>query len=230
MEGTIVDRIRVLLVDDHALLRRGVRSILESDESIQVVGEACNGKEGFERAQELMPDVILMDINMPICGGLDATRQIKSMMPYVKILMLTVSEMEQDLFEAVKTGAQGYLLKNVDPDMLIQGVQKVSRGEAVIPGALATKIIAEFGKAPQEQAMLPDVELLTHRELEVLGCLSTGASNKEIASRLFISEHTVRNHIQNILGKLHLSNRVQAAAYAVREGIFPPQAAEVAEQ
>src|SRR6185312_4432465 len=147
MEGLKMDGIRVLLVDDHALLRRGVRSILESDESIQVVGEACNGQEGFERAQELMPDVILMDINMPICGGLAATKQIKSIMPYVKILMLTVSEMEKDLFEAVKTGAQGYLLKNVDPEMLIQGVQKVARGEAVIPGALATKIIAEFGKA-----------------------------------------------------------------------------------
>lgn len=219
------DLIRVLLVDDHALLRRGVRSILETDERIAVVGEATNGREGVERAQELMPDVIMMDINMPFCGGLEATRQIKAMMPYVKILMLTVSETEQDLFEAVKTGAQGYLLKNVDPEQLIEGVCKVARGEAVIPGALATKIIAEFGSSKQEEATVPGIDCLTHRELEVLGCLSTGASNKEIAARLFISEHTVRNHIQNILGKLHLGNRVQAAAYAVREGIVPPKAA-----
>jgi len=217
-----MEQIRVLLVDDHALLRRGVRNILETDAHIVVVGEASNGREGIERAEEWMPDVILMDINMPLCGGLEATRQIKAKMPYVKILMLTVSETEQDLFEAVKTGAQGYLLKNVDPDSLIAGVRKVARGEAVIPGMLATKIIAEFGKGHAEPATLSGVDVLTARELDVLGCLSTGASNKEIAARLFISEHTVRNHIQNILGKLHLGNRVQAAAYAVREGIVPP--------
>jgi DNA-binding NarL/FixJ family response regulator len=219
----VEDTIRVLLVDDHALLRQGVRSILESSGHIQVVGEAVNGQEGIERAQELMPDVILMDINMPLCGGLEATRRIKSAMPYVKILMLTVSETEKDLFEAVKGGAQGYLLKNVDPDQLIDGVRKVARGEAVIPGALATKIIAEFDSHVAKEKEKPGVELLTQRELEVLGCLSTGASNKEIANRLFISEHTVRNHIQNILGKLHLGNRVQAAAYAVKEGIAPPK-------
>lgn len=217
-----MDKIRVLLVDDHQLFRRGVRSILEEDENIEVVGEAEDGLQALEKARETMPDVILMDINMPRCNGLEATKKIKTEMPYVKILTLTVSEAEESLFEAVKQGTQGYLLKNVDPEQLLDSVHKVARGEAVIPGYLAVKILSEFAK-PEKVAVVPAVEPLSQRELDVLRELSTGASNKEIAGKLFISENTVRNHIRNILDKLHLSNRVQAAAYAVRQGIVPPE-------
>jgi len=215
-----VDKIRVLLVDDHQLFRRGVRSILEEDDRIEVVGEAEDGLIALEKARETMPDVILMDINMPRCNGLEATKKIKTEMPYVKILTLTVSEAEESLFDAVKQGTQGYLLKNVDPEQLLDSVHKVARGEAVIPGYLAVKILSEFAK-PEKVAEIPAVEPLSQRELDVLRELSTGASNKEIAGKLFISENTVRNHIRNILDKLHLSNRVQAAAYAVRQGIVP---------
>lgn len=215
-----MDPIRVLLVDDHALFRRGVRGILEDQDDIEVVGEAEDGLEGYKKALELMPDVILMDINMPRCDGLEATKKIKHDIPYVKILILTVSEEERSLFEAVKSGTQGYLLKNVDPETLVDAVRKVARGEAVVPGYLAVKILSEFAK-PTPQTPQQPVEQLSERELDVLRQLSTGASNKEIAQKLFISENTVRNHIRNILDKLHLSNRVQAAAYAIREGIVP---------
>lgn len=215
-----MDKIRVLLVDDHQLFRRGVRSILEEDPQIEIVGEAEDGLIALEKARETMPDVILMDINMPRCNGLEATKKIKTEMPYVKILTLTVSEAEESLFDAVKQGTQGYLLKNVDPPQLLDSVRKVARGEAVIPGYLAVKILSEFAK-PEKVEPSPAVEPLSQRELDVLRLLSTGASNKEIAAKLFISENTVRNHIRNILDKLHLSNRVQAAAYAVRQGIVP---------
>ncbi|MDI3326984.1 MAG: response regulator transcription factor [Alicyclobacillaceae bacterium] len=210
----------VLLVDDHALFRQGVRTILETSPDLSVVGEAANGKQAVELYPELRPDVVLMDIRMPVMSGLEAIRQLRALDPKAKILILTVSEEDEDLFEAIRAGANGYLLKNVDPDELISSIRKVARGEAVIPGLLAARIMAEFHKeSSQDNA----VEPLTGRELEVLGYLSTGASNREIAKQLFISEHTVRNHIQNILGKLHLTNRVQAAAYAIRQGIRPPE-------
>ncbi|HEU4965191.1 MAG TPA: response regulator transcription factor [Bacilli bacterium] len=215
-------KIRILLVDDHELFRRGVRSILEEDEEFEVIGEAADGVQGLEKAHELMPDVILMDINMPRSNGLETTKRIKTELPYVKILILTVSDAEQNLYEAVKHGTQGYLLKNVDPLQLIDSVKKVAMGEAVIPGFLAVKILSEFAKGEKKDPT-PAVDPLSQRELEVLRELSTGASNKEIAGKLFISENTVRNHIRNILDKLHLQNRVQAAAYAVREGIVPEE-------
>ncbi|MDI3256835.1 MAG: response regulator transcription factor [Kyrpidia sp.] len=219
--------IQVLLVDDHALLRQGVRSILETSDDLTVVGEAGNGKQAVDLYAELHPDLVLMDIRMPVMGGLEAIRQLRALDPHVKILILTVSEEDDDLFEAIRAGANGYLLKNVDPDELISSIRKVARGEAVIPGLLAARIMAELHK---ESAAGEMVEPLTGRELEVLGYLSTGASNREIAKRLFISEHTVRNHIQNILGKLHLTNRVQAAAYAIRQGIRPPESARPPEK
>lgn len=211
--------VSVLLVDDHALFRRGVRTILETAEDLSVVGEASNGKQAVELYAELHPDLVLMDIRMPVMGGLEAVRRLRAMDPQVRILILTVSEEDDDLFEAIRAGANGYLLKNVDPDELISSIQKVAAGEAVIPGLLAARIMAELHKEASPEEVL---DPLTGRELEVLGYLSTGASNREIAKQLFISEHTVRNHIQNILSKLHLTNRVQAAAYAIRQGIRPP--------
>ncbi|MBX6395032.1 MAG: response regulator transcription factor [Alicyclobacillaceae bacterium] len=219
--------IGVLLVDDHALFRQGVRSILETTGDLTVVGEAANGKQALELYAETHPDLILMDIRMPVMSGLEAIRQLRALDPNAKILILTVSEEDDDLFEAIRAGANGYLLKNVDPEELVSSIRKVARGEAVIPGLLAARIMAELHKEADRNDA---VEPLTSRELEVLGYLSTGASNREIAKQLYISEHTVRNHIQNILGKLHLTNRVQAAAYAIRQGIRPPNASHQKEK
>jgi DNA-binding NarL/FixJ family response regulator len=209
-----MDRIRVLLVDDHQLFRRGVASLLSGREDIEVVGEANNGAEAVERAGELMPDVILMDIKMPGLDGLAATKQLKAEMPYVRIMMLTVSETDEDLFEAIKAGASGYLLKNVDPDYLIASVQQVQRGEVPLAPTMAAKILREL-TAPAETS----VQALTGRERQVLELLAGGLANKEIAFQLKISENTVKNHLRNILEKLHLQNRVQAALYAVRMGL-----------
>ncbi len=209
--------IRVMVVDDHELFRQGVSSILSRIDDVEVVAEAENGRVAVQKAREYRPDVVLMDINMPVCDGLKATRQIKAEYPDIRILILTVTDTEEMLFEAIKSGASGYVLKNATPALLIDSVKRVSAGEPVIPGNLAMRIITEFSK-PTEGKGTPVVDQLTEREVEVLRHLSTGASNREIARALFISENTVRNHVRSILDKLHLANRVQAAAYAVREG------------
>ncbi len=209
-----MDRIRVLIVDDHELFRRGVASLLTEREDMEVVGEASNGVEAVERARELMPDVVLMDIKMPEMDGLAATKQLKTEMPYVRIMMLTVSETDEDLFEAIKAGASGYLLKNVDPDALVASVAQVQRGEVPIAPTMAAKILREL-TTPSETSL----HALTARERQVLELLASGMANKEIAYRLEISENTVKNHLRNILEKLHLQNRVQAALYAVRMGL-----------
>ncbi|RIV26731.1 DNA-binding response regulator [Alicyclobacillaceae bacterium I2511] len=210
-------KVRVFVVDDHELFRQGVSMILNRDPNIEVVGEAENGKIALELCQQIQPDVILMDINMPVMNGLEATRQIKSQYQNIRILILTVSDTEEALFEAVKAGASGYVLKNASPSVVIESVKRVSTGEPVIPGNLAMQIISEFSE-PMERPARRGLDQLTDRELEVLRQLSTGATNKDIANTLYISENTVRNHVRNILEKLHLSNRVQAAAYAMREG------------
>ena len=209
--------VRVLIVDDHALFRQGVSSILRTQPAIEVVGEAGDGRAAVTMYQHLTPDAVVMDINMPVMDGIEATRQIKELDPSARILILTVSDTDESLFEAVKVGASGYVLKNAAPDTVVESIIRVSRGEPVIPGNLAVRIIHEMSK-PKDRKPVPDVDALTEREIEVLRQLSTGASNKEIASILFISENTVRNHVRNILDKLHVSNRVQAAAYAMREG------------
>jgi DNA-binding NarL/FixJ family response regulator len=209
--------IRVMVVDDHELFRQGVSSILSRIDDVEVVAEAENGRVAVQKAKEYRPDVVLMDINMPVCDGLRATRQIKAEHPDIRILILTVTDTEEMLFEAIKSGASGYVLKTVTPALLIDSVKRVSAGEPVIPGNLAMRIITEFSR-PAEGKGTPVVDQLTDREVEVLRHLSTGASNREIAKALFISENTVRNHVRSILEKLHLANRAQAAAYAVREG------------
>jgi DNA-binding NarL/FixJ family response regulator len=212
-----IPKVRVLIVDDHELFRQGVSAILQRSRDIEVVAEAENGQVAIQMCGEWMPDVVLMDINMPVMDGLEATRRIKREFPYIKILILTVSDTEQMLFEAVKSGASGYVLKNASPSVVIDSVKRVSTGEPVIPGNLAVQIITEFSK-PAPRTVRQQVNELTEREVEVLRYLSTGASNRDIAKALYISENTVRNHVRNILEKLHLGNRVQAAAYAVREG------------
>lgn len=211
---------RLLLVDDHVLFRKGVAALLAGRQEIEVVGEAGDGLEAITAARETLPDVILMDIGMPNCNGLDATRRIKREMPHVKIVILTVSDDDQNLFEAIKSGAQGYLLKDLEPYQLYDLLESIERGEAPLSGAIATKILKEFSQPNQDNAQeLEVIDELTAREISTLQLVSEGKTNKEIASILFISENTVKIHLRNILEKLHLKNRIQAAVYAVRQGL-----------
>lgn len=212
--------LRLLLVDDHVLFRKGVAALLAMRPDMQVVGEAGDGIEAIEMARETIPDVILMDINMPRCDGLEATRRIKREMPHVTIVMLTVSEDDKHLFEAIKSGAQGYLLKNLEPYQLHDMLESISKGEAPLSGAIATKILKEFTN-PSSGAddELKVIDELTARETMILQFVAEGLTNKEIATTLVISENTVKIHLRNILEKLHLQNRIQAAVYAVRQGL-----------
>ncbi len=180
-----------------------------------MVGEAANGKEVVEKARELQPDVILMDLMMPVLGGLEATAVLHKEMPGVGILILTVSEKEKDLAQALKFGARGYILKNAGPQELLEAVQKVARGEVCISPVMAAKLLAEFPREEEPK--------LTGREREILGLVARGATNKQIAEGLFIAENTVKVHLRNILEKLHLKNRAEAAAYAVRTGLVSPE-------
>jgi DNA-binding NarL/FixJ family response regulator len=212
--------LRILLVDDHVLFRKGVAALLATRQDLQVVGEAGDGLEAIEMARETLPDVILMDINMPRCDGLEAIRQIKREMPHVTIVMLTVSEDDKHLFEAIKGGAQGYLLKNLEPYQLYDLLTSISKGEAPLSGVIAAKIIKEFTRPNPGVANAPEIlDELTDREMMILQLVVEGKTNGEIASALVISENTVKIHVRNILEKLHLQNRIQAAVYAVRQGL-----------
>lgn len=218
--------IRVLLVDDHALFRSGVAGLLHGQTDFEVVGEAQNGEEALEKAKEMMPDVILMDLYMPGMSGMQATRRIKEVLPSVKIVMVTVSEEDADLFEAIKAGAHGYLLKKIEPEVFFHTLRGVVRGVAPFSRATATKILDEFARlAPPDTEQARPQEQLSPREREVLEFLTRGTTNKEIALSLGIAESTVKNHLKNILEKLHLENRVQAAAFAIRKGLTRPDKA-----
>jgi two-component system, NarL family, nitrate/nitrite response regulator NarL len=214
--------IRILLVDDHSLFRAGIASLLSSREDMEVVGEAQDGRQALEAARELKPDLVLMDVHMPNLGGIEATRQIRAELPETRVVMLTVSDQDRDLFEAIKNGASGYLLKNLEPDELFGYLTGVFRGEAPISRTMAAKILTEFSsQASRPRPGQPDGPLseLTPREREVLKLVAVGASNRDIASALTLTENTVKNHLRNILDKLHLENRVQAATYALRMGL-----------
>ncbi len=220
MEGA--QAVRVLLVDDHPLFRDGVRSLLEA-RGVEVVGEAGDGQEALEAALRLRPDVILMDITMPRMDGLEATRLIKVRLPEVKIVILTVSDEDRLLFEAIKSGAQGYLLKNLQTDEFFDLLSGIDRGEAPISRELAGRILEEFARHRAGRAEPGTPDELTDREREVLACVSSGASNREVAATLHISENTVKFHMKNILEKLHLRNRAEVVAYAARKGWLPPE-------
>ncbi|MFN2640493.1 MAG: response regulator, partial [Actinomycetota bacterium] len=192
------------------------------EQDIDVVGEAGDGADALNQAQEKMPDVVLMDVRMPGRGGIEATEKIKENMPHVKILMLTVSDEEADLFDALKAGASGYLLKDTSIEEVADAVRKVSRNESLISPSMANKLVSEFTtmvKRADEKQSVPQPRL-TDREMEVLKLVAKGRNNRDIAKELFISENTVKNHIRNILEKLHLHSRMEAVVYAVREKLL----------
>ncbi len=208
--------IRILIVDDHSIFRQGLRSILENETDFQVVGEARDGAMAINLAWELKPDIILMDIHMPICNGLEATREILKHQGEIRVIILTISEEEADLFEAVRSGARGYLQKDVEPVELVSALRRAMKGEALLSGLLAAKILEEF-KGDEKKPTGSQVEPLTAREKEVLKLVSSGMSNRDLAEALVISENTVKHHLSNILEKLHLKSRLQLAVYAFKD-------------
>ena len=213
-----MDSLRILLVDDHVLFRRGLAALIKARPNWLVVGEANDGLEALELTRQRQPDVVLMDIHMPRQDGLQTAKILLQEMPHLKIIMLTVSEAESDLFEALEYGAHGYLLKNLEPEQLYQMLDDVRHGEAVISGAMATKVLEEWDQSSLDQKEQNPAAVLTAREFEVLEQVATGATNKEIGETLGISENTVKIHLRNILEKLKVQNRVQAAVKAVYNG------------
>jgi DNA-binding NarL/FixJ family response regulator len=216
--------IRVLLVDDHPGFRQGVASVLATEQDFEVVGEAGDGRQALEMARELMPDVILMDVSMPLMEGTEATRRIKAELPYVKIVVLTVFDWERGVFEAVKCGAETYLQKRFEPQALYRTLRGVMRGETPVSRVMARRLLDEFARQARDPAPPPAAEL-TLLEKDVLEQVAEGRSREEIASALAIAENTVKNHLQNVLEKLHLENRVRAATFALRKGLVetPPE-------
>ncbi len=210
--------IKILLVDDHTLFRSGIRLLLQRNPEFEVVGEAVDGLEGVKRAKQLRPDVVLMDLNMPGLSGLEAMQLIVEDLPDTAVLMLTVSEEAEDLTTALKNGARGYLLKNIEADYLTQAIKRAAAGEPVIAESMTAKLVMQF-RSGVVQDNAPKKEKLTPRERETMVCLARGESNKEIARNLDVAESTVKIHVQNILKKLNLTSRVQIAVYAVEHGM-----------
>ncbi len=217
--------VRVLVADDQALFRRGLTVVLSASPDIEVVGEASDGEEAVAKAHELSPDVVLMDVRMPRLSGIEATRQIRSALPATEVLMLTVSDEEEDLYESVKAGANGYLLKEIAIEEIGAMVRAIVHHQGVISPFMTSKLLAEF-RALAKRAD-EGVELappgLTEREMQVLRLMAQSKSNKEIAKDLFISENTVKNHVRNILEKLHLHSRMEAVTYAWRKHLLDPR-------
>jgi len=208
--------IRVLIVDDHEIVRKGIRALLATKRDIQVVGEARDGAEAVTQAQSLQPDVILMDLTMPKMNGIDATHLITTGQPSARVLVLTSFAADEQVFPAIKAGALGYLLKDSGPQELVLAIRQVFRGEPSLDPSVARKVLSELS-TPSQKPLTPDP--LTVRELEILRLVAQGKSNKEIAGDLVIAEETVHTHVSNILNKLHLASRTQAALYALKEGI-----------
>jgi two-component system nitrate/nitrite response regulator NarL len=212
--------LRILLVDDHVLFRKGMAALISGRSDLTVVAEAEDGVQAVRAAYETLPDIMLMDIHMPNQDGLETLKIIRKELPDTQVIMLTVSDDDDDLFVAIKSGAKGYLLKNLDPQELYSMLDKVRRGEAAISGAMAAKILQEFRQPEKDKEQAGKIDALTDRETEVLEEVVTGATNKEIAERLHITENTVKIHLRNILEKMQVDNRIQAAVHAVREGMI----------
>ncbi|MGB2956548.1 MAG: response regulator transcription factor [Anaerolineales bacterium] len=210
--------IRILITDDHAIVREGLRTLIRTEPGMEVIGEAADGVEAVQMACDLKPDVILMDMEMPRMGGLEAIQKIKDQCPDARILVLTSFSDDETVFPAIKAGALGYLLKNTSPDLLLSSIRDVHKGNSSISTDIATKLMSEL----QRRSDLPlTKEPLTKREMDVLKLIAEGMTNQEIADQLVISEGTARTHVSNILSKLHLANRTQAALFALREGYTP---------
>jgi two-component system NarL family response regulator len=216
--------IRVLIVDDHALFRRGLEMVLDEENDIELVGQASDGAEATQRAAQSLPDVVLMDIRMPKSSGIDACRAMKEAAPSTKIVMLTISDEEEDLFEAIRAGASGYLLKDIPLDEVAEAVRAVHGGQSLISPSMAGKLLTEFAtlarrneEEPPQQVPAPK---LTDREMEVLKLVAKGMNNRDIAKELFISENTVKNHVRNILEKLQIHSRMEAVMIALRDKLI----------
>jgi DNA-binding NarL/FixJ family response regulator len=217
---------RILLADDHDLFREGLASLISSQEDLEVVGHALDGLDAYALARELRPHLIVMDVNMPVCDGLEATRLIRNEWSEARILILTVHDEDEKLFEAVKSGACGYILKSTSSTEFLRAVRSALAGEAPLPPKLALRLLEEFARLaskPESASSGSETSELTYREREVLEHISTGASDKEIAAELNISLHTVKTHVRNILSKMQAVNRHQAADLAVREGWIKPK-------
>jgi DNA-binding NarL/FixJ family response regulator len=216
--------LRVLIVDDHALFRRGLQMVLSSEPDIDVVGEASDGAEALDKAKALKPHVVLMDVRMPKRSGIEAAGAIRDALPEAKILMLTMSDEEADLYEAIKAGASGYLLKEISIEEVPDAIRSVWAGQSRISPSMASKLLSEFAAMSQRggDAKAAGAQL-TPREMQVLKLVAQGLNNKDIAEKLFISENTVKNHIRNILDKLHLHSRMEAVVYAVKEKLLDIQ-------
>jgi NarL family two-component system response regulator LiaR len=212
-----MSKITVLIVDDHAVVRKGLRVFLEGEGDIEIAGEAANGAQAVQKVQELLPDVVLMDLVMPVMDGITATRRISEISPSSRILVMTSFGEDEKVFPSIKAGATGYLLKDTPAEDLARAVRAVARGEFLLHPDIAHKVLTEFTGARPES---PHVTKLTPREIEVLNLIAHGRSNKEIAAELSISIHTVKNHVSNILSKLHRMDRTQAALYALSQGLL----------
>lgn len=212
--------IRILIADDQALFRQAIKTVLNAESDLDLVAEASDGEEAVTLAEELVPDVVLMDVRMPKLSGIEAARRLKDVLPTTKVVMLTVSDEEEDLFDAIKAGASGYLLKDIDPSAVAETVRHIHSGQSMLSPSMASKLLSEFAtisKRTDERAYHPR---LTEREMEVLRHVAQGMTNREIGKELHISENTVKNHIRNILEKLHLNSRMEAVIYAVREKLL----------
>lgn len=216
--------LRVLVADDQALVRSGLRLILESESGLSVVGEAADGREAVEAAKRLRPDVVLMDVRMPDTDGIEATRRINasSLEPKPRILILTTFDLDEYVYAALRAGASGFLLKDAPPDDLVHAVRVLARGEALLAPTVTRRLIEEFASRPEPDESPEGIDELTERELEVLRNLAAGRSNAEIAASLFVSEATVKTHISHILTKLDLRDRVQAVVVAYESGLVRP--------
>lgn len=210
--------ISVLLIDDHTLFRSGIHSLLQRYPDFAVVGEAADGVEGIKRAKQLQPDVVLLDLNMPGISGLETLQLLLQDCPDVAVIMLTVSEDAEDLATALQNGARGYLIKNIDADYLVRAIRRAAAGEAVVAEAMTAKLVTRLLSGTLQAEAPSELDKLTPREKEILACLARGESNKGIARTLDVAESTVKIHVQNVLKKLNLTSRVQAAVYAVERG------------
>jgi len=221
-ESVEADVIRVLIADDSPLFRRGISVVLSTEDLIIIVAEAENGQDAITKAEEFAPDVVLMDVRMPRVNGIEAARAIRDSSPTTKIIMLTVSDEDDDLYEAIKAGANSYLLKEVSVEEVPEAIRAVVQGQSLISPSMASKLLNEYtslARRAEEKQQFPTPGL-TQRELEVLRLVAKGHSNREIGQRLYISENTVKNHVRNILEKLHLHSRMEAVIYAVRERLL----------